>query len=100
MIFSISGSEFIINTPTDHSYEHVMIKPNSQHFVFDLRMCSDAHIALLSSAEGVSQPYYEVIIGSDYNRQCVIKKWPDGDRMNRIRIDGLLDCEQFRYEQS
>ena len=49
------------------------MQPNQERFLFRVRGCYMAHIALGSSFFGEAQ--YEVVLGDDRNRESVIKDY-------------------------
>ncbi len=99
-LYLLLGSEFIVNTPAIHTYKHVHLKPGIPELVFHVRMCMDAHIALMTSPTGSEdEPFYEIIIGSYGNSITDFRKKPfatEEGEVARVSTPNILDCDEYR----
>ncbi|XP_060074536.1 doublecortin domain-containing protein 1-like [Ylistrum balloti] len=87
-----SGINYTYTKLSDHNYE----LGQDKHFMFEVRACNDAHIALMEEdSDEKDKKMYEVVIGTNNNAKSAIRNKKEG--VNRVEYDGrILDGGSFK----
>ena len=62
----------VVNTPSAYKHEYAWLTSSSKHFVFELRACKDAYIALTETPHVTTDGAYELVIGGSGNTKQVL----------------------------
>ena len=88
----------IYQTSYAYKYNQIWVPVNGlTSFVFRVRSCAEAHIALAQYFAIDDVNAYEIIIGAYSNSKCVIRKSVNGTDTLQKDTYHALDCYQFRY---
>ena len=61
-----------MNTPSAYKHEYAWLTSSSKYFVFELRACKDAYIALTETPHVTTDGAYELVIGGSGNTKQVL----------------------------
>ena len=78
------------------TYESVWMTTNKNLFTFQVRACSEAHIALAAIPFIYPDKTYEIIIGDEGNTKCTIRRKVNGDIVKQVSLASLLSCDILR----
>ena len=89
---------YTLYTPSRKSYQYMYMSTDSRFFVFRVKACNDAVIALSKEPGVVTDNTYELVIGGEQNKAIYVRKIIAGTNETKRRMsrDNLLSCSEFR----
>ncbi len=91
----ISVDTFDVVTPADENTHHIWIYQDKHYFEFAVHACSDALVYLADHTpiSGIIfTSGYQIFLGTEHNKQIIVKSYPQNETVAKASIDGILNC--------
>lgn len=99
LLFLITeDSNYEVYTVKDEKrFDQLVLTTEANSFVFEVKACSDVHLALSRVPGVTTSQSYEVVIGGWNGNMSLIRDGIDGQSLiERVWTVGILNCSEFR----